>query len=277
MWPRRRRARPGASETTPRDSQRAKTDAIDAQVLAHMARLAVEETPPWEPVEEDVADLRALVERRPVLLEQRDGEKERLRFTRDIIRPDIEASVATLEAQLTELDARIDDLVAASPRAAADIEVLESVRGVGRVTATTLRVLVPEARHTDPPRGSGPRRRRSRQPGLRHPERPQVHPGRSQGCAPMPLHGCPGGRSVERPQQPGEEPPPGTDGCGPSDLLIKTVAQGLWIHCFRSGISRAASAASSVAGSPCAVSRSAWMSLMNRCPRACAIHASRKS
>ena len=144
MWPRRRRARPGASETTPRDSQRAKTDAIDAQVLAHMARLAVEETPPWEPVEEDVADLRALVERRPVLLEQRDGEKERLRFTRDIIRPDIEASVATLEAQLTELDARIDDLVAASPRAAADIEVLESVRGVGRVTATTLRVLVPE-------------------------------------------------------------------------------------------------------------------------------------
>ena len=125
-------------------NRRAKTDAIDAQVLAHMAKLAVEETPLWEPVAEVVADLRALVERRQVLLAQRDGEKKRLRFARDVVRPDIEASVASLKAKVADLDARIDELVAASPRIAAEVEVLESVRGVGRVTATTLRVLVPE-------------------------------------------------------------------------------------------------------------------------------------
>ena len=125
-------------------NRKAKTDAIDAQVLAHMAKLAVEETPLWEPVAEVVADLRALVERRQVLLAQRDGEKKRLRFARDIVRPDIEASVASLKAKVAALDARIDALVAASPRVAAEVEVLESVRGVGRVTATTLRVLVPE-------------------------------------------------------------------------------------------------------------------------------------
>lgn len=125
-------------------NRKAKTDAIDAQVLAHMAKLAVDETPLWEPVEEVIADLRALVERRQQLLALRDGEKKRLRFARDIIRGDIEASVALLKAQIAELEARIDALVASSPRVTAEVEVLESVRGVGRVTATTLRVLVPE-------------------------------------------------------------------------------------------------------------------------------------
>lgn len=125
-------------------NRRAKTDAIDAKVLAHMAKLAVDETPLWEPVEEVVADLRALVERRQVLLARRDGEKKRLRFARDIVRPDIEASVALLTEQLGKLEKRIDALVASSPRIASEVDVLESVRGVGRVTATTLRVLVPE-------------------------------------------------------------------------------------------------------------------------------------
>ena len=42
----------------------AKTDAIDAAVLAKMARLAVDEVLLWEPTEEALADLKALVERR---------------------------------------------------------------------------------------------------------------------------------------------------------------------------------------------------------------------
>ncbi|MCK6508194.1 transposase [Myxococcota bacterium] len=124
--------------------RKARTDAIDAQVLAHMAKLAVDETPRWEPVEELIADLRALVERRQQLLALRDGEKKRLRFARDVVRPDIEAAVVALSAQVKDLEARIDALVASNERGNAEVEVLESVRGVGRVTATTLRVLVPE-------------------------------------------------------------------------------------------------------------------------------------
>lgn len=124
--------------------RKAKTDAIDALVLAQMAKLAVDDTPLWEPVEEVIADLRALVERRQQLLALRDGEKKRLRFARDVVRPDIEAAVAALSAQVKDLEARIDVLVASNERVTAEVEVLESVRGVGRVTATTLRVLVPE-------------------------------------------------------------------------------------------------------------------------------------
>jgi transposase len=124
--------------------QYAKTDAIDAQVLARMALLAVDEAPVWAPVAEQLADLKALVDRRLQLLVLRDGEKKRLRFARAIIRADLERSVADLSAQVAELEGRIDALVATNRRLTEEIELLESVRGVGRVSAATLRVLVPE-------------------------------------------------------------------------------------------------------------------------------------
>ena len=124
--------------------QRAKTDAIDAVVLAKMALLAVEETPVWAPVDDVVADLRALVERRQQLLVLRDGEKKRLRFAREIVRADLERSVTSLQTELASLERRISEVVAANQRIADEIEVLESVRGVGTLTAATLRVFVPE-------------------------------------------------------------------------------------------------------------------------------------
>jgi transposase len=124
--------------------QHAKTDALDAQVLARMAVLAVENTPLWEPIAEPLADLKALVDRRQQVVALRDGEKKRLRFARAIIRADLEHSVADLSAQIAELERRIDTLVAQNQRLAAEVAVLESVRGVGRLSAATLRVTVPE-------------------------------------------------------------------------------------------------------------------------------------
>jgi transposase len=124
--------------------QYAKTDAIDAHVLARMALLAVDDAPLWEPVAEHVADLKALVDRRQQLLVLRDGETKRLRCARDIVRADLERTVAALTAQVAELERRIDAVVASNPRLAAEVELLESVRGVGRVSAATLRVVVPE-------------------------------------------------------------------------------------------------------------------------------------
>ena len=124
--------------------QYAKTDAIDASVLARMALLAVDEAPLWEPMAEHLADLKALVDRRRQLLVLRDGEKKRLRFARAILRGELERSVVALTAQVAELERRIDALVAANRRLAADVALLESVRGVGRLSAATLRVVVPE-------------------------------------------------------------------------------------------------------------------------------------
>ncbi|MGB5081497.1 MAG: IS110 family transposase [Burkholderiales bacterium] len=124
--------------------QHAKTDALDAHVLARMARLAVDEVPLWVPVADHVADLKALVERRQQLLALRDGEQKRLRFARAVVRADLERAVVALTTQVADLERRIDALVASSDRLTAEVEVLESVRGVGRVSAATLRVVIPE-------------------------------------------------------------------------------------------------------------------------------------
>jgi transposase len=70
--------------------------------------------------------------------------KKRLRFARAIIRADLERAVAALTVQVAELERRIDALVAEHHRLTAEVAVLESVRGVGRVSAATLRVAVPE-------------------------------------------------------------------------------------------------------------------------------------
>lgn len=91
-----------------------------------------------------MADLRALLDRRQHLLVLRDGEKKRLQFARAVVRADLERAVATLTAQVADLERRIDALVASSRRLTAEIALLESVRGVGRVSAATLRVVVPE-------------------------------------------------------------------------------------------------------------------------------------
>lgn len=109
-----------------------------------MALLAVDDAPLWEPVAAAVADLKALVDRRQQLLVLRDGEKKRLRFARSIIRADLERAVEALTAQVADLTRRIDALLSTQPSLAADVEILESVRGVGRVSAATVRVAVPE-------------------------------------------------------------------------------------------------------------------------------------
>ena len=124
--------------------RRAKTDVIDAQVLASMASVAVEDTPTWEPIEDVVADLKALVDRRQQLLLQRDGEQKRRRFARDIVREDLDADIVSLTQRVEAIERRIDTLVRSSTQLADELAVLESVRGVGRISAASLRVTVPE-------------------------------------------------------------------------------------------------------------------------------------
>lgn len=124
--------------------ENAKTDAIDARVLARMAVTAVDDTPLWEPPEESLADLKALVDRRQQLVMQRDAEKKRLRQAREIVREEISDAVDSLKARIRLLERQIDDLVAEVPQLREEIAVLERVRGLGRISAATLRVTLPE-------------------------------------------------------------------------------------------------------------------------------------
>jgi transposase len=122
----------------------AKTDAIDALMLARMAQLAVDDVPLWAPTEDALSDLKALVERRQNLLVIRDAEKKRLRLARPIVRGDIEAAIVELTKSMRDLERRIGELIATSNPIQAEVGVLEAVSGMGRISAVTLLVALPE-------------------------------------------------------------------------------------------------------------------------------------
>lgn len=124
--------------------RRAKTDAIGAAVLARMAQVAVGDNPPWGPLEDEAADLGSVLERRRQPLVLRDAERKRRRLARDILRPQLEESIADLTRKVAAVDQFADELIAGSTALQARVGVRESVDGVGRVTADSLVHLVPE-------------------------------------------------------------------------------------------------------------------------------------
>lgn len=129
--------------------KRAKTDAIDAAMLARMAAVGVDDSPMWVPLEDALADIGALIERRRLLVRIRDAETKRLRLVRELVRADIEASIAALTVRIEAFNEQIEDLVAASPSVEARVAVLKQVKGVGSLTATSLAFMLPELGKVD--------------------------------------------------------------------------------------------------------------------------------
>lgn len=126
----------------------AKTDALDAQVIALFAERI---RPEPRPVADDDSRLLAeLVARRRQVVEMIGMEANRRRQARTPkVRRTIEATLRTLEAQLAELDREIDDSVRGSPVWRAADDLLTSVPGIGDVTARTLIADLPELGHLD--------------------------------------------------------------------------------------------------------------------------------
>ena len=124
--------------------QFAKTDAIDARVLAQMALVAVDQTPLWEPLDSQLDLLRGLVHRRLHLVQHIDAERKRRRGAPPQVCESIERSLAFLKAEKAGLERQIDDLLRQETTLAEASEVLERTDGVGRITAVTLLATLPE-------------------------------------------------------------------------------------------------------------------------------------
>ncbi len=118
----------------------AKTDALDAQVLAHFAeavRPRVQPTP-----DELVQALRALLARRRQVVGMFVAEKNRRPGA--AMRARLEAHVAFLEAELAALDQEVAQAIRRSSAWRATAALLRSAPGVGPVVATTLLAELPE-------------------------------------------------------------------------------------------------------------------------------------
>jgi transposase len=120
----------------------AKTDRIDAAVLAHFGQAM---QPPLTvlPSANEQA-LQEVVTRRRQLVEMVTAEKNRQNALRGKMRQNVEAHLEWLEQQIRELDREIEHLSQSQAEWRLRIEILKSVPGIGKVIATTLVAALPE-------------------------------------------------------------------------------------------------------------------------------------
>lgn len=122
--------------------QLAKTDKIDAEILALFAERV---RPEPRPLPDQAAQaLDALLTRRRQLIEMLTAEKNRLGFAQPPIRKSISQHIRWLERQLAGVDRDLDRTIQQSPIWRAREDLLRSVPGVGPVVSRTLLGELPE-------------------------------------------------------------------------------------------------------------------------------------
>jgi transposase len=122
--------------------QLAKTDALDAEVLALFAE-RVQPAPRPLP-DETVQALDALLTRRRQLLGMLTAERNRLLVAAPAVRRDLQQHIRFLERRVREADGELQAAVKASPAWRVRDDLLQSVPGVGRVVSLTLLAELPE-------------------------------------------------------------------------------------------------------------------------------------
>jgi transposase len=123
--------------------RRAKTDPIDAGVIAHF----VEATKPQvRPLPDDQTRLLAdLVARRRQIVQMMVAERQRQkRLTEKRLQKSIARLLAALQKELSSLETDIDDAVRGSPAWRDKEDLLASVPGIGKTIARTLLAELPE-------------------------------------------------------------------------------------------------------------------------------------
>ena len=123
--------------------KRAKTDPIDAMVIA---RFAADIRPEVRTLPDEMTQFLAdLVARRRQIVEMLQGERQReKRATIKRVKKSLVRLIGALEKELAELDSEIDDTVRGSPAWREKEDLLASVPGVGPQTARTLLAELPE-------------------------------------------------------------------------------------------------------------------------------------
>lgn len=125
--------------------QLAKTDTLDAHLLAHFADVVRPESRPLPSAEAQA--LSAVLTRRRQVIAMVVAEQQRRRTMPAALRPRVDAHIAWLRAERDALDRELRDQIRRSPLWREDDDLLQSVPGVGPVLATTLIAELPELGH----------------------------------------------------------------------------------------------------------------------------------
>jgi transposase len=122
--------------------KRAKTDPIDAAVIAHFIEATAPDIRPFR--DEDTRLLSTLVARRRQIVAMITAEKQRQAIAPPKVLRSIARLVKALQRELDALDGDIDDAIKASPAWREKEDLLASVPGIGPTIARTLIAELPE-------------------------------------------------------------------------------------------------------------------------------------
>jgi len=120
----------------------AKTDAIDALVLAKM-HVVLASLPKWKPLPATLEKLRTLSNTRDSLVQHRDDLKRTKRSMLPAAGVHLDRVIKAIQTEVQRVEKAMHTLVQRT-RLRELVEVLEQVKGVGRLTAITLLVHMPE-------------------------------------------------------------------------------------------------------------------------------------
>ena len=120
----------------------AKTDRIDAAVIAHFGEVSGVVAQPLVPAA--ARELEALVTRRRQVIQMRTAELQHRQRTLPVVQHRIDRIVAALEEELHDLDSELTQRLRESPLWREREELLRSVPGIGSVTVFSLMADLPE-------------------------------------------------------------------------------------------------------------------------------------
>jgi transposase len=124
--------------------KRAKTDALDAELIARFAQAMPDDDLRAIPSEQAEA-IRSLSARRRQLVDLLVQEKTRLKMTRDpVVLQSLRSVIAGLTAERTRIEAALASAIAADEAIARKCELLRSIPGFGSVVSTVLITDLPE-------------------------------------------------------------------------------------------------------------------------------------
>lgn len=125
----------------------AKTDRLDAQVLAAFARQVM---PPVRPLKDEASrGFEALLARRRQLVDMRVQEKLRAERAHKQVLKDVKAHVAWLDKRIAAVEGDLRNHLRSSEVWRAKDELLQGIPGVGAITSQTMLARLPELGHLD--------------------------------------------------------------------------------------------------------------------------------
>ena len=122
--------------------ERAKTDSIDAEMLWKFGE-AVKPSPTTVS-SDDEFELKQLLLRRIQLVHQRTSEKNRLEHAAPVVAQSIRKMIKALRTEIAKITEKIGELLAKDVQQMSKIALLKSAKGIGDLSAYSLKLLLPE-------------------------------------------------------------------------------------------------------------------------------------